>query len=52
MQKLLAVAGFIAIGLSPSFIEWQENPEVRPRIVAYYAVAAALIWIGLDGWMR
>jgi hypothetical protein len=52
VHKLLAVAGFIVLGLSPSFLDWKENPEERSKIVTYYAVAAALIFVGLDGWMR
>lgn len=43
----VALVGFIALGLSPSFVDWQENPEKRPQIVAYYGAAIALIYLGL-----
>jgi hypothetical protein len=40
----------LAVGLSPSFIDWQENPQKRWQIASYYLVAATLIAAGLwDG---
>lgn len=50
MQKLIAIAGFIILGLSPSFMDWQESPELRKQMIAYYSVAAVLIYVGLDFW--
>lgn len=48
MRKGLALAGFLALGLSPSFVDWQQsNGREREKIVAYYAVALALIYFGL-----
>jgi hypothetical protein len=47
MNKLAAIAGFVILGLSPSFLDWQESPEKRHLILGYYAVAVALIWFGL-----
>jgi hypothetical protein len=40
------IAGFVVIGLSPSFLDWQQSPEKRGQIVAYYAIAALLIVAG------
>ncbi len=44
---VVALAGFVLLGLSPSFVDWQESPERRPQIVAFYGVAVVLIWAGL-----
>jgi hypothetical protein len=46
-RKVMAVAGFVALGLSPSFEDWKQSPEDRPKMVAFYAVGIALIWFGL-----
>jgi hypothetical protein len=46
-RKLLAVAGFVALGLSPSFEDWFQSPEDRPKMVAFYGIGIALIWVGL-----
>lgn len=51
-MKLVAILGFLALGLSPSFVDWQQSPEKRPQFLAYYGVALALIWLGLDFWER
>lgn len=42
-----ALAGFVVLGLSPSFIDWQQSPEKRKWIVAFYLVALALIYYGV-----
>lgn len=47
LRKPAALAGFVAIGLSPSFIDWQQSPEKRWQILLYYAVALALLYYGL-----
>jgi hypothetical protein len=49
-SKLLAVTGFLALALSPSFVDYQQSPELRWQIGLYYVVGIALIWAGLDGW--
>lgn len=43
----VALAGFVVLGLSPSFVDWQEAPEKRTQIVVFYAVALALIYYGV-----
>lgn len=47
MRALSALLGFLILGLSPSFIDWQQSPERRAEIVIYYAIALVLIWIGV-----
>lgn len=46
-RKLATLAGFLFLGLSPTYIEWQEQPARRPEIAAYYGVAVGLFWYGL-----
>ena len=41
------LAGFVVLGLSPSFVDWQESPEKRKQMVAFYAVGLALIYFGV-----
>ncbi len=45
-RKLVALVGFVVLGLSPSFVDWQESPEKRRQMVAFYGVAIALIYVG------
>lgn len=47
MRELAALAGFIVLGLSPSFVDWQEAPEKRRQMVGFYLVAVLLIWAGV-----
>lgn len=48
--KLSVLVGLLVLGMSPSFIDWQQSPDKRIQIIAYYGVAAALISLGLwDG---
>lgn len=47
LSDLAAVAGFVALGLSPSFVDWQTSPEKRGAIVAFYVVAVGLLYFGL-----
>jgi hypothetical protein len=47
-RKLVALAGFIVLGLSPSFIDWQQSPERHTEFLAYYGIALALLYAGLD----
>jgi len=46
-RKLMAMGGFVVLGLSPSFVDWFQSPERRGQMVAFYAVGAGLIWLGL-----
>jgi hypothetical protein len=48
--KLVAILGFVAFSLSPSFIDWKEAPESRHWFVLYYAVGIVLVYFGLDHW--
>lgn len=44
------MAGMIVMGLSPSFVDWQQSPELRPQMYMYYGVSILLIVFGLwDG---
>ena len=48
--KLSVMVGLLVLGLSPSFIDWQQSPEKRWQIYVYYGVAMSLIAAGLwDG---
>ena len=46
-RKAAALAGFIVLGLSPSFVDWQQSPDRRKEIVLFYTVGLALIYVGL-----
>jgi hypothetical protein len=46
-KKVTALAGFIVLGLSPSFVDWQETPEKRKQIILFYAVGLAMVYYGL-----
>ncbi len=46
-KPLLALAGFVILGLSPSYVDWQQSPEKRGQMVGFYAVAVALIYFGV-----
>lgn len=50
--KLLTMAGFLVMSLSPSFVDWEQSPDLRWQIAAYYAVGLTLLWFGLDGLVR
>lgn len=45
-RKAMALLGFVVLGLSPSFVDWQQSPEQRTRIVAFYVVGLALVYYG------
>jgi hypothetical protein len=47
MKTGAALAGFVILGLSPSFVDWTQSPEKRRQMVAFYVVAIALIWYGV-----
>jgi hypothetical protein len=46
-RVVAGLVGFVLLGLSPSFIDWQQSPDRRGEIVAYYATAIALIYVGV-----
>lgn len=46
-KQLTGLAGFVVLGLSPSFVDWQEEPTKRKQMVLFYAVAVALIYYGV-----
>ena len=46
-QKASAIGGFIALGLSPSFVDWEQSPEKRWQIVAFYGGGIAMLYYGL-----
>lgn len=46
-RKVMALAGFVMLGLSPSFMDWEQSPKKRAQIVIFYIVAVALFWFGL-----
>ncbi len=50
MSKLAAIIGFLVLALSPSFVDWQQSPELRSQIIIYYIIGITLIIVGLDGW--
>lgn len=45
-RGVAALAGFVLLGLSPSFVDWQQSPEQRGQIVGFYLAALTLIYIG------
>ena len=46
-RTAIGMAGFVVLGLSPSFVDWQQSPEKRRAMVAFYVVALALIYLGV-----
>lgn len=46
-KKTAALAGFIVLGLSPSFVDWQESPDKRKQILLFYGVGLGLVYAGL-----
>jgi hypothetical protein len=46
MRIISAILGFLVLGLSPSFVDWQETPEKRGQILMFYVVGALLITFG------
>lgn len=49
--KLATIAGFIVLGLSPSFVDFEQSPELRWQMIAFYGVGISLLWFGLDSWI-
>jgi hypothetical protein len=46
-RKLAALGGFALLGLSPSFMDWQQSPEKHIQFITFYVVAGGLFWYGL-----
>jgi hypothetical protein len=46
-RKLMALAGFMVLGLSPSFVDWEQSPEKRKQIVIFYGAGMTLFYYGL-----
>ena len=46
-KKISALVGFIVLGLSPSFVDWQQAPDKRKQILFFYGVGLAMIYYGL-----
>lgn len=46
-RKAAALIGFVVMGLSPSFVDWQESPDKRAKMLAFYGVGLALVYYGL-----
>lgn len=46
-RSVTALAGFVVLGLSPSYIDWTQSPEKRKQMVAFYAVGVILVYAGL-----
>jgi hypothetical protein len=47
LKLVSAMLGFLVLGLSPSFVDWKQSPELRNQMVWYYAVAMILIFLGI-----
>jgi hypothetical protein len=46
-RKIMALAGFIVLGLSPSFVDWEQSPEKRSQIVFFYGGGLTLVYFGI-----
>lgn len=46
-NALAAMAGFVVLGLSPSFVDWEQSPSLRWQMFLFYAVGLTLIYFGL-----
>jgi len=48
--KVGLMLGLLILGLSPSFVDFEQSPDLRWQMFAYYGVALTLIAFGLwDG---
>ena len=47
VKKAAALAGFVFLGLSPSFVDWEQSPEKRGQIIGFYGVGLALVYFGI-----
>lgn len=46
-RKLAALGGFVLLGLSPSFMDWQQSPDKHREFIVFYAAAGGLFWYGI-----
>jgi len=46
-KKGAALVGFVIMGLSPSFIDWQQSPDKRRKMIAFYLIGLSLVYYGL-----
>ncbi len=46
-RRYLALAGFVVLGLSPSFVDFEQSPEKRFQMIGFYVVGLALVWYGI-----
>lgn len=46
-RQVSALSGFIVLGLSPSFVDWEQSPKKRWQILLFYGLGLILIWFGL-----
>ena len=46
-RKIMALGGFIVLGLSPSFVDWEQSPEKRKQIILFYGAGLGLVYAGL-----
>jgi hypothetical protein len=46
-RQLAGLAGFVVLGLSPSYVDWSQSPEKRRQMVGFYLLAGTLIYVGV-----
>lgn len=48
-KTIIGLLGFLALGLSPSFVDWQQSKTTQEKvqIIAYYMGAMGLIYYGV-----
>ena len=46
-RKIVAMLGFVIMGLSPAFVDWSQSPEKRAKRLAFYAVGLTFVYVGL-----
>lgn len=46
-RQLSGLAGFVILGLSPSYVDWVQEPSKRKQMVGFYLAAGALIFYGV-----
>lgn len=45
-RKSAALAAFVIMGATPSFMDWQQSPDKHGQFIAFYTVAIGLFWYG------
>lgn len=46
-RKIAALAGFVFLGLTPSYMDWQQSPDKHGQFLLFYGAAISLFWYGL-----